>query len=347
MIRYNDVDVCSYQSWMPPLFRNTKKTENKLKSSPPGPSNLRERLSKTRNALTRGLSGLFRGSETLDPSLFEDLEDLLVSADLGVGPSTKIIDHLRDVSQRQNLNSAGDLIAAIREEMTVILEPCGKSLPFDGRPYVMLIVGVNGVGKTTTIAKITHWLLQQERTVMLAAGDTYRAAAVEQLTRWGERLQVPVISQGQDADAAAVAHDALVSARARSTDVLMIDTAGRQHTQSDLMNQLIKIKRVLNKLDPEAPHEIVQVLDAGTGQNALSQLQHFHQAVQVDSLCLTKLDGTAKGGILLAIADKFALPVRFIGVGEGPDDLRPFNTAQFIDALLPDAESLQRPGAPA
>jgi fused signal recognition particle receptor len=328
---------------MPPLFRNTKKTENKPKSSGSGSNNLRNRLSKTRNALARGLSGLFRSSENLDSSLFDDLEDLLISADLGVGPSAKIIDHIRDVAERHNLNSPSDVVTAMRDEMEVILEPCGKSLSIDARPYVMLVVGVNGVGKTTTIAKITNWLLKQDRSVMLAAADTYRAAAVEQLTRWGERLQVPVISQGQGADAAAVAHDALVSARAKAIDVLIIDTAGRQHTQSDLMNQLIKIRRVLNKLDSSAPHEVVQILDAGTGQNALSQLQHFNQAVHVDSLCLTKLDGTAKGGILLAIADKFALPVRFIGVGEGSDDLRPFNVAQFIDALLPDPESLDRP----
>ncbi len=328
---------------MPSLFRNTKKTENKPKSSSSGSNNLRDRLSKTRNALARGLSGLFRSSENLDSSLLEDLEDLLISADLGVGPSAKIIDHIRDVAERRNLSSPSDLITAMRDEMEVILEPCSKSLSIDARPYVMLVVGVNGVGKTTTIAKITSWLLKQDRSVMLAAADTYRAAAVEQLTRWGERLQVPVISQGQDADAAAVAHDALVSAQARSIEVLIIDTAGRQHTQSDLMNQLIKIKRVLNKLDSSAPHEIVQILDAGTGQNALSQLQHFNHAVHINSLCLTKLDGTAKGGILLAIADKFALPVRFIGVGEGSDDLRPFNVAQFIDALLPDPESLNRP----
>jgi fused signal recognition particle receptor len=328
---------------MSPLFRNTKKTDNKPKSSDSESNNLRDRLAKTRTALANGLSRLFQSSETLDSGLLEDLEDLLISADLGVGPSAKIIDHVRDVADRRNLNSPGDLVAAMRDEMELILEPCSKSPAIDARPYVMLVVGVNGVGKTTTIAKITNWLLKQDRSVMLAAADTYRAAAVEQLTRWGERLQVPVISQGQGADAAAVAHDALVCAQARSIDVLIIDTAGRQHTQSDLMNQLIKIKRVLNKLDASAPHEIVQILDAGTGQNALSQIQHFNQAVHVNSLCLTKLDGTAKGGILLAIADKFALPVRFIGVGEGSDDLRPFNVAHFVDALLPDPESLDRP----
>lgn len=343
MIGYAGVNFCKSQPLMPSLFRNTKKTENKRKSSGSGSDSLRDRLSKTRNVLARGLSGLFQSSATIDASLFEDLEDLLISADLGVSPSAKIIDHLRDVADRRNLNSPTDLISAMRDEMEVILEPCSKSLPIDARPYVMMVVGVNGVGKTTTIAKITHWFLQQGRSVMLAAADTYRAAAVEQLSRWGERLHVPVISQGQGADAAAVAHDALVSARARSIEVLMIDTAGRQHTQSDLMDQLIKIQRVLNKLDAGAPHEVVQILDANTGQNALSQLQHFNQAVHVNSLCLTKLDGTAKGGILLAIADKFALPVRFIGVGEGSDDLRPFNVTEFVDALLPDPEWLERP----
>ncbi len=327
---------------MPSLLRNTKKTGNEPKSSESGSNKLRDRLSKSRNALARGLSGLFRGSKELDPTLLEDLEDLLISADLGVGPSAKIIDHIREVTQKFDLRSAGELLSAMHDEMEVILKPCAKSLQIDARPYVMLVVGVNGVGKTTTIAKIANWLLKQNRTVMLAAADTYRAAAVEQLTRWGDRLQVPVISQGQGADAAAVAHDALVSAQSRSIDVLIIDTAGRQHTQIDLMNQLKKIKRVLTNLDAHAPHEVVQILDAGTGQNALSQLEHFNQAVDVDSLCLTKLDGTAKGGILLAIADKFAIPVRFIGVGEDADDLRPFNVAQFIDALLPDPGSLDQ-----
>jgi len=325
-----------------PIFTKSKQTKKTYKSSNSGSNNLRERLTKSRNVFTRGLATLFGGARSFDPAVLDDLEDLLISADLGVGCSTKIVDHVRIVTKQRKDNNAGNLIDAIREQMMEILRPCSEVTSMDGRPYVILVVGVNGVGKTTTIAKMANWLLEKNYSVMLAAADTFRAAAVEQIALWGERLNIPVISQGQGADAAAVAHDALVSAAARSIDILIIDTAGRQHTQNELMDQLKKIKRVLNKLEPRAPHEIMQILDAGTGQNALSQLEHFHKAVQVNSLCLTKLDGTAKGGILLALAEKFALPVRFVGVGEGAEDLRPFNKDQFIDALLPDPESLSQ-----
>ena len=201
---------------------------------------------------------------------------------------------------------------------------------------MILVVGVNGVGKTTTIAKIAKRLQDQGHSVMLAAGDTFRAAAVQQLQRWGERLEIPVVAQPQGSDAAAVAHDALVSARTRGVDVLIIDTAGRLHTQGDLMEQMKKIKRVLGKLETAAPQKVLQVLDAGTGQNALSQLKHFQDAVAVNGLCLTKLDGTAKGGVLVAIAEQFQLPIHYIGVGEGFDDLREFDAQQFAAVLIPE-----------
>ncbi len=326
-----------------PLFSKTKKTEHIPKSSDASPSRLSDKLAKTRNALARGLYALVGGVDKIDAQLFDDLEDALISADLGVAASAKIIHRVRNSMERRGLKDTSDLLSAIRDEMDTVLKPCEQTWSLDAHPYVLMVVGVNGVGKTTTIAKIAQRLMAQRKSVMLAAADTFRAAAVEQLVRWGERLKVPVVGQAQGADAAAVAHDALISAQAKSADVLIIDTAGRQHTQSDLMEQLRKMKRVLRKLEATAPHEVLQVLDAGTGQNALSQLEHFNQAVEVDSLCVTKLDGTAKGGVLLAIADRFPLPVRFIGVGEGASDLRPFDKKQFIDALLPDADTLRRP----
>ena len=203
-----------------------------------------------------------------------------------------------------------------------------------GNPYILLVVGVNGVGKTTSVAKMARRFQQQGKSVLLAAADTFRAAAVEQLQTWAQRLDIQVIAQHQGADSAAVAHDALTSALSRNVDILLIDTAGRQHTQNDLMEQLKKIKRVLGKVDPGSPHEIMQVLDATTGQNALSQLRHFNNAVSVDSLCLTKLDGTARGGVILAISNEFKLPIRYIGIGEGAGDLRPFEAESFVDALV-------------
>ena len=218
--------------------------------------------------------------------------------------------------------------------MLAILKPCEELPDMTGRPYVMLVVGVNGVGKTTSVAKMAKYFQEQGKSILLAAADTFRAAAVEQLHTWAERMDIPIIAQHQGADAAAVAHDALTSAISKNIDLLLVDTAGRQHTHSDLMEQLKKIKRVLGKVDAKAPQEIIQVLDATTGQNAVSQLKHFDSAVSVDSLCLTKLDGTAKGGVVVAIADEFKLPIRFIGIGEGADDLRPFDAESFVDALL-------------
>jgi fused signal recognition particle receptor len=297
---------------------------------------LRERLAKPRNFLARGLAGLFSGGD-IDENELDDIEDQLVLADVGVTAAEKLMQRLRDA--RRQRGDPGRLVHVLRDEMLRILAPCDTPLEPDRKPYVIAVVGVNGVGKTTTIAKIANRFQEQGRRVVLAAGDTFRAAAIEQLQEWGDRLSIPVVAHQQGGDPAAVAHDALQAARAREADILLIDTAGRQHTQGELMSQLQKVTRVLAKLDPEAPHEILQVLDAGTGQNALAQLRAFNESVGVDSVCLTKLDGTAKGGILFAIAEEFALPVRFLGVGEGMDDLRPFDAGQFVDAILPDQEA--------
>ncbi|MFZ0485924.1 MAG: signal recognition particle-docking protein FtsY [Arenicellales bacterium] len=295
-------------------------------------TSLRERLAKPRNFLARGLAGLFSGNE-LDETQLDDIEDQLVLSDVGVSATEKLMEPLRNARGRRGRPS--QLVDTLRAEMLHILEPCSVPLKPGRRPYVVAVVGVNGVGKTTTIAKIANQLQEQGFRVVLAAADTFRAAAVEQIQEWGKRLSIPVVAHQQGGDPAAVVHDAYQSAKARDADVLMIDTAGRQHTQGELMSQLQKVVRVLRKLDPEAPDEVLQVLDAGTGQNALAQLRAFRQAVGVDSVCLTKLDGTAKGGILFAIAEEFGLPVRFLGVGEGIDDLRPFDAGEFVDAILP------------
>ena len=293
----------------------------------------RSRLARSRQSLSRGLVQLFGGVK-LDDSHLDDLEDLLISGDVGVAASQRIVTQVRKAVKTQRVSTVESLNSVIQAEMLAILKPCEQLPEMAGRPYVMLVVGVNGVGKTTSVAKMAKHFQQQGKSVLLAAADTFRAAAVEQLHTWAERMDVPVIAQHQGADAAAVAHDALTSAVSRNIDLLLIDTAGRQHTHSDLMEQLKKIKRVLAKVDPNTPQEIMQVLDATTGQNAVSQLKHFDSAVSINSLCLTKLDGTAKGGVVVAIADEFKLPIRFIGIGEGPDDLRPFNAESFVDALL-------------
>jgi len=302
-----------------------------------GAGRLHERLAKTRRALATGLGSLFRAHQGFDDSLYDDLEDLLITSDVGVEASRLIVERTREHATQQKIREPAGLLETVRAEMADILSAAAPLPAHAGaKPYVLLVVGVNGVGKTTTIAKLAKRFADQGQSVTLAAGDTFRAAAVEQLERWGERIGVPVVAQQTGADAAAVAHDALVSARSKQHDVLIVDTAGRQHTHSDLMEQLKKIRRVLGKLDPAAPHEVMQVLDAGTGQNALSQLQHFQKAVGVNSLSVTKLDGTAKGGVLIALVQKFRVPVRYIGVGEKFDDLRRFDPDEFVAALVPD-----------
>lgn len=300
-------------------------------------SRLKQGLSRTSSKLTEGFASLILGRKNIDDDLLEELETQLLTADLGVEATTRIITDLTQRVARKQLNDVEALFAAMREDMISILEPSSQPLEIpektDG-PYVILMVGINGVGKTTTIGKLAKQFQQQGKKVMLAAGDTFRAAAVEQLQVWGERNNIPVIAQKTGADSASVIFDGLQAAKARNMDILIADTAGRLHTQSNLMEELKKVKRVMAKVDDTAPHEVMLVLDAGTGQNALQQAQQFQQSVGVSGITLTKLDGTAKGGIIFAIANKTKLPIRYIGVGEKIDDLRPFNATEFVDALL-------------
>ncbi|HEY0634637.1 MAG TPA: signal recognition particle-docking protein FtsY [Gammaproteobacteria bacterium] len=274
--------------------------------------------------------------KTIDSELLEELETRLLTADLGVEATQTIIADLTQRVARNQLADSDALFAALREDMAALLAPSSKPLtiPAEKRPFVILMVGINGAGKTTTIGKLAKRLQGEGKSVMLAAGDTFRAAAVEQLQVWGERNDIAVIAQHSGADSASVIFDAVQAAKARNIDVVIADTAGRLHTQSNLMEELKKIRRVMGKLDATAPHEVLLVLDAGTGQNALNQAQQFHQAIGVSGIVLTKLDGTAKGGIIFAIARKLALPIRFIGVGEQIDDLRVFDANEFVDALL-------------
>ncbi len=299
-------------------------------------SRLKDGLARTRGQLGAGLSGLVGGGRKVDEALFEELEMLLLAADVGVEATTRVIERLRTAARRSGLTTQDDLIAALKAELREILRPCQAEVkgPAPGRPQVILMVGVNGAGKTTTIGKLARRLQDEGNSVMLAAGDTFRAAAVEQLQAWGERNGVAVIAQRSGADSASVIFDALQAATARGTDVLIADTAGRLHTKTNLMDELAKISRVVKKLDPQAPHEVMLVLDATTGQNALHQAVQFHQTVGLTGITLTKLDGTAKGGILFAIAERLRLPIRFIGVGEAIEDLRPFDAEEFVDALF-------------
>jgi fused signal recognition particle receptor len=282
------------------------------------------------------LQSLVLGEKTIDSNVLDDIETQLLSADVGLEATDQIVENLRQKLDRKQLADADAFMAALKSELQEILTPCTQPLVIDRnkRPYVILIVGVNGVGKTTTIGKLTKRFQGEGLSVMLAAGDTFRAAAVEQLKVWGERNQVPVIAQHTGADSASVIFDALQAAKARNVDVLIADSAGRLHTKDNLMNELEKIVRVLKKQDAELPHEVMLVLDATTGQNAINQAESFQAASQVTGISLTKLDGTAKGGVVFALAKKFALPIRFIGVGEQVDDLRPFDAQQFVDALF-------------
>ena len=287
--------------------------------------------------LARSLGGLFSGNPKLDESLLEELETALIGADVGVTASTELLDRLRKRMKAREFADAAALYRALRADLLALLAPIAKPLVIESanKPFVILTVGVNGVGKTTTIGKLARRFQDDGLGLMLAAGDTFRAAAVEQLKIWGERNNVAVIAQGQNADAASVSFDALQAARSRGYDVLIVDTAGRLHTQAGLMAELGKIRRVLGKLDPDTPHEVLMVLDGTTGQNAISQLRAFHQAVNVTGLVVTKLDGSAKGGVLFALAREFNIPIRFIGLGEKVEDLRIFDPEAFVDALLP------------
>lgn len=297
---------------------------------------MREGLSRTRSGLSDGLANLLLGKKEINEDLLEELETQLLMADVGVETTRAIMDKLTAQIERKELANSDALYHALISELENILKKVEGPLNTNiGRtPYVMLMVGINGVGKTTTIGKIAKQLQKKGKTVMLAAGDTFRAAAVEQLQVWGERNNVPVIAQHTGADSASVLYDALQAAQSRKVDVLIADTAGRLHTKDNLMNELEKVVRVIKKLDPSAPHEVMLVLDAGTGQNAVNQAKQFKEAVGVTSLTLTKLDGTAKGGIIFALAQQFGLPVRYIGIGEGIDDLRTFDAKDFTQALF-------------
>jgi fused signal recognition particle receptor len=298
---------------------------------------IRAGLSKTRAGLADGLGTLFLGGKRLDDALLEDLETRLLVADVGLDATRRILDGLTEKLGRKDLLTPEVVMNTLAADMTALLAPCEQPLriPGDGpKPFVILVVGINGAGKTTTIGKLAHHLKAEGRSVLLAAGDTFRAAAVEQLQTWGARNDVPVVAQHTGADSASVIFDAVAAGQARGMDVVIADTAGRLHTQSNLMQELAKIKRVLAKLDPAAPHEVLLVVDGGTGQNALNQAQQFHQAVGLTGVAITKLDGTAKGGMLFAIAQKLAVPIRFIGVGEAIEDLQPFVAHDFVAALL-------------
>ncbi len=301
---------------------------------PAARSSWRERLGGS--GFARGLSSLFSRNPLLDDAFLDELETCLISADVGVATATELIDSLRARTARREFADAAALLAALRADLVARLEPV--AIPLDvatHTPFVLLMVGVNGVGKTTTIGKLAWRFRNEGRSVLLAAGDTFRAAAVEQLQGWGARNHVQVVSQGAGADSASVIFDALQTARSRSIEVLIADTAGRLHTQSGLMDELAKIRRVLGKLDNEAPHEALLVIDGTTGQNAIAQVRQFQKAIGVSGLVVTKLDGTAKGGVVFALAREFGLPIRFVGLGESAEDLREFNACAFVDALLP------------
>ncbi|KOE64544.1 signal recognition particle-docking protein FtsY [Aggregatibacter actinomycetemcomitans] len=298
-------------------------------------SRLLKGLVKTKQNIGAGFRSFFLGKK-IDDDLFEELEEQLLIADIGVPTTSKIINNLTQHATRQQLQNADSLYQQLKLEMGEILKPVAQPLCIDGskKPYVILMVGVNGVGKTTTIGKLARKFQMEGKSVMLAAGDTFRAAAVEQLRVWGERNHIPVVAQSTGSDSASVIFDAMQSAAARNIDILIADTAGRLQNKNNLMDELKKIVRVMKKYDESAPHEIMLTLDAGTGQNAISQAKLFHEAVGLTGISLTKLDGTAKGGVIFAIADQFNLPIRYIGVGEKIEDLREFNAEEFIEALF-------------
>ncbi|MGB0924644.1 MAG: signal recognition particle-docking protein FtsY, partial [Pseudoalteromonas shioyasakiensis] len=316
-----------------------KLAEEKAKAEKPKKegffSRLKKGLLKTKANIGSGFASIFKGKK-IDDDLFEDLETQLLTADLGVDTTMKLIDNLTDAADRKQLKDGEALYDLMKQEMAEMLKVAEKPLEInaDKKPFVILMVGVNGVGKTTTIGKLAKQFQQEGKSVMLAAGDTFRAAAVEQLQVWGERNDIPVVAQHTGADSASVVFDAFQAAKARNVDVLIADTAGRLQNKDNLMQELEKIARVMKKLDPDAPHEVMLTIDAGTGQNAISQVNLFNKAVGLTGITLTKLDGTAKGGVIFAVADKFQIPIRYIGVGEGIDDLRTFKSDDFIEALF-------------
>jgi len=325
------------------IFRKKNKQSGELQdvqlrpAEQSGVDALEERLEDSRRTIGKRLKDLVSGHNDINEDLLEELETTLLTADVGVKASLGIMDNLRSAISNGNIKDPQSLLPAVQAELYELIEPCEQFLVIDRsqKPFVILMVGINGAGKTTTIGKLAQRFKEEGLSVMLAAGDTFRAAAVEQLKSWGARNDVPVIAQGTGADSAAVIFDALQAAKARGTDVLIADTAGRLHTQSNLMDELKKIHRVMGRVDENAPHEVMLVVDAGTGTNALNQARHFNEAVNVTGITITKLDGTARGGMLFAIASELGTPIRYIGVGEAAKDLRPFDAGTFINAILP------------
>jgi fused signal recognition particle receptor len=302
-----------------------------------GQEALDQRLEVTRSRLGKRLSELLNAHDSISEDLLEAIETTLITADVGVQSALSIVENLRAAITNKVLTKPSDILPAVQAELYELIEDREQFLAVDSshKPFVILMVGVNGAGKTTTIGKLAQRFQEDGLSVMLAAGDTFRAAAVEQLKSWGDRNDIPVVAQGTGADSAAVIYDALESARAKKVDVLIADTAGRLHTQTNLMEELKKIHRVIGRLDESAPHETMLVVDAGTGQNALNQAREFNQAIGLTGITITKLDGTAKGGVLFAIASELEVPIRFIGVGESAVDLRPFDAGSFVNAILP------------
>ncbi len=308
--------------------QNKDSTENKNKTS------LKDRLFKSKKKLGDGLSALVIGKKKIDEDLLEELEVLLISSDIGIQTTDKVIESVRKKASRKELKDEDSLYQLIKIELESLLISDDSIESSPEIPFVILVVGINGAGKTTTIGKLAKLFQKEGKSVMLAAGDTFRAAAVEQLQVWGERNDIPVIAQKTGSDAASVVYDAYQSAIAKKIDILIADTAGRLHTQDNLMQELEKIKRVLKKHNENAPHETLLVIDGGSGQNAVQQANEFHKSIQLSGLAITKLDGTAKGGVLFSISDSLKIPIRFIGVGEGIEDLKPFNSKDFVDALF-------------
>ena len=311
-----------------------KKNKTQDSQSDENKTSLKDRLFKSKKRLGDGLSSLLIGKKKIDDELLEDLEILLISSDIGIQTTDKIIESVRKKASRKELKDSDSIYELIKIELESLLVKDNLLEPNSDKTYVILVVGINGAGKTTTIGKLAKLFQSEGKSVMLAAGDTFRAAAVEQLQIWGERNNIPVIAQKTGADAASVVYDAYQSAVAKDIDILIADTAGRLHTQDNLMQELEKIKRVLKKHNENAPHETLLVIDGGSGQNAIQQANEFHKSINLSGLAVTKLDGTAKGGVLFAISDSLNLPIRFIGIGEAIDDLKPFNARDFVDALF-------------
>ena len=346
---FPSITICASQSLFPMfrIFRKNKNRPGEVQDVQLRPSErmggqaaaeaLEQRLENSRKQLGQRLGQLFSTRTAIDEDLLQEIEATLISADISAQAAIAMVGNLRAAVANKVIREPAQLLPAVQAELFELIEPCEQFLVVDEtkKPFVILMVGINGAGKTTTIGKLAQRYKEEGLSVMLAAGDTFRAAAVEQLKAWGERNGIPVMAQGSGADSAAVIFDALQSARARGIDVLIADTAGRLHTQSNLMAELKKIHRVMSRIDPSAPHEVMLVVDAGTGQNALNQAREFNQAIGLTGITVTKLDGTARGGVLFAIAGELKLPIRFIGVGESAGDLRPFDAGAFVNAILP------------